>query len=79
MLHFSLTVIEALAPLKASKEGTIDSDPLSLQSREVPSVFIGGDLAGIAQTTVEAVNDGKQAAWHMHRYLQVIAILVLKF
>ena len=22
------------------------------------------------QTTVESVNDGKQAAWHIHKYLQ---------
>ena len=36
-----------------------------------PNVFCGGDLAGYANTTVESVNDGKQAAWHMHRYLQV--------
>jgi len=34
-------------------------------------VFCGGDLAKIASTTVESVNDGKTAAWHMHRYLQV--------
>lgn len=33
-------------------------------------VFCGGDLAGVSETTVEAVNDGKTAAWSMHRYLQ---------
>ena len=27
-------------------------------------------MAGVAQTTVESVNDGKQASWHIHRYLQ---------
>ena len=31
-------------------------------------VFCGGDLAGTAETAVEAVNDGKIAAWSMHRY-----------
>lgn len=35
-------------------------------------VFAGGDLAGVAETTVESVNDGKTAAWHMHKYLQNI-------
>jgi dihydropyrimidine dehydrogenase (NADP+) len=30
----------------------------------------GGDLGGFAQTTVESVNDGKQASWYMHRFLQ---------
>ena len=38
-------------------------------------VFCGGDLAGTAETAVEAVNDGKMAAWTMHSYLQVIALL----
>jgi dihydropyrimidine dehydrogenase (NADP+) len=35
-----------------------------------PGVFCGGDLAGVAETAVEAVNDGKLAAWTIHRYLQ---------
>ena len=34
-------------------------------------VFCGGDLAGTAETAVEAAADGKMAAWSMHRYLQV--------
>lgn len=42
------------------------------QQTELSQVFSGGDLAGIADTTVESVNDGKTAAWHMHCYLQVI-------
>ena len=37
-------------------------------------VFCGGDLAGTAETAVEAVNDGKMAAWTMHSYLQVITL-----
>ena len=27
-------------------------------------------MAGLSQTTVESVNDGKQASWHIHRYMQ---------
>ena len=34
-------------------------------------VFCGGDLAGTAETAVEAAADGKIAAWSMHRHLQV--------
>jgi len=34
-------------------------------------VFCGGDIAGVAETTVESVNDGKIAAWNIHKYLQV--------
>ena len=32
-----------------------------------PDVFVGGDVGGVANTTVESVNDGKQA----EPYLQV--------
>ena len=39
-------------------------------STSLPWVFCGGDLAGVAETAVEAVNDGKIAAWSMHKYLQ---------
>lgn len=39
-------------------------------------VFCGGDIAGIAETTVESVNDGKTAAWNIHKYLQVILELL---
>jgi len=35
-----------------------------------PWVFCGGDLAGTAETAVEAVNDGKVAAWSMHRFIK---------
>lgn len=27
-------------------------------------------MSGVAETTVEAVNDGKVAAWGIHKYLQ---------
>ena len=36
----------------------------------VEGVFAGGDIAGVAQTTVESTNDGKTAAWNIHKYLQ---------
>lgn len=45
-------------------------NPDSMESSE-PGVFIGGDLAGVSETTVESVNDGKTAAWFMHTYIQV--------
>ncbi|KAM7427835.1 hypothetical protein ABFA07_021099 [Porites harrisoni] len=62
-------VIKALAPLKFNKWGLPEVDPDSMSSSE-PGVFCGGDVAGVANTTVESTNDGKQAAWHMHKYLQ---------
>lgn len=33
-------------------------------------IIKGGDLAGVSQTTVESVNDGKQASWNIHRFMQ---------
>ncbi|KAL9951246.1 hypothetical protein ACROYT_G043872 [Oculina patagonica] len=64
-------VIKAMAPLKFNKWGLPEVDPTTMSSSE-PGVFCGGDLAGVANTTVESVNDGKQAAWHMHKYLQAL-------
>lgn len=62
-------VIRAIEPLKLNRWGTPDVDSSTMVSSE-PDVFVGGDIAGVAQTTVESVNDGKQASWFMHRYLQ---------
>ncbi len=36
----------------------------------IPGLFAGGDIIG-ATTTVQAVNDGKTAAWGIHAFLQV--------
>ena len=63
-------VMEAMKPLKFNKWGYPEVDHVTMVTSE-PNVFCGGDLAGYANTTVESVNDGKQAAWHIHRYLQV--------
>uniref|UniRef100_A0A672Q2J4 Dihydropyrimidine dehydrogenase a, tandem duplicate 3 n=1 Tax=Sinocyclocheilus grahami TaxID=75366 RepID=A0A672Q2J4_SINGR len=68
------TVIEAMGPIRLNRWGLPELDPESMQTSE-PWVFAGGDVAGLANTTVEAVNDGKQASWHMHRYLQVLFLL----
>ena len=41
-----------------------------MTSTNTPHVFCGGDVAGTAETAVEAVADGKLAAWSIHKYLQ---------
>ena len=64
------TVRDALSPIKFNTWGLPELDPETMRASE-PDVFCGGDLAGVAQTTVESVNDGKQASWHMHTYIQV--------
>uniref|UniRef100_A0A8C1MWP2 Dihydropyrimidine dehydrogenase [NADP(+)] n=1 Tax=Cyprinus carpio TaxID=7962 RepID=A0A8C1MWP2_CYPCA len=60
---------EALEPVKLNGWGTPEVNSETMQSSE-PWVFAGGDIAGLANTTVESVNDGKQASWHIHKYIQ---------
>uniref|UniRef100_A0A4W2CZW3 Dihydropyrimidine dehydrogenase [NADP(+)] n=1 Tax=Bos indicus x Bos taurus TaxID=30522 RepID=A0A4W2CZW3_BOBOX len=62
-------VKEALSPIKFNRWDLPEVDPETMQTSE-PWVFAGGDVVGIANTTVEAVNDGKQASWYIHRYIQ---------
>ncbi|CAI5454598.1 unnamed protein product [Caenorhabditis angaria] len=62
-------VLQALQPCKLNKWGGIDVNSETQQTSE-PWVFAGGDVAGVAETTVESVNDGKIAAWGIHKYLQ---------
>ena len=64
------SVVKAMEPLKFNKWGLPEVDPSTMCTSE-PWVFCGGDIAGVANTTVESTNDGKQAAWHLHKYLQV--------
>lgn len=61
---------EALSPIKFNRWGLPEVDPETMQTSE-PWVFAGGDVVGMANTTVESVNDGKQASWYIHKYIQV--------
>ena len=63
------SIKKALEPIKMNKWGQPEVDSVTMTTSE-PWVFAGGDIAGVSQTTVESVNDGKQASWHIHRYLQ---------
>ncbi|KAL3284645.1 hypothetical protein HHI36_018799 [Cryptolaemus montrouzieri] len=62
-------IIQALNPLKLTKWKTPEFDPVTLSTSH-PQVWCGGDISGIGGTTVEAVNDGKVAAWQIHCYLE---------
>ncbi|KAM6948993.1 dihydropyrimidine dehydrogenase [NADP(+)] [Aplochiton taeniatus] len=62
-------VQEAMSPVKLGRWGTPELHTETMQTSE-PWVFAGGDIAGLANTTVESVNDGKQASWHIHKYIQ---------
>ncbi|KAK2578695.1 hypothetical protein KPH14_011663 [Odynerus spinipes] len=64
-----LDVKQAMTPIKFNTWGLPIVD-VKTMSTSVPGVFCGGDLAGVAQTTVESVNDGKTAAWYIHKYIQ---------
>jgi dihydropyrimidine dehydrogenase (NADP+) len=62
-------VKEALSPIKFNRWNLPEVDPETMQTSE-PWVFAGGDVVGLANTTVESVNDGKQASWYIHKYIQ---------
>jgi dihydropyrimidine dehydrogenase (NADP+) len=59
----------AAAPLTFKSDGNADIDLDRNASKAAPWLFAGGDLIGNG-TTVEAVNDGKTAAWGIHAHLQ---------
>ncbi|XP_075038434.1 dihydropyrimidine dehydrogenase [NADP(+)] isoform X2 [Mixophyes fleayi] len=63
------TVINAMEPINFNRWGLPDVNTETMQTSE-PGVFAGGDIAGLANTTVESVNDGKQASWYIHKYIQ---------
>lgn len=65
-----MTVKDAMSPIKFNRWGLPEVNEDTMQTSE-DWVFCGGDLAGLANTTVESVNDGKTAAWFLHKYLQV--------
>eukprot|EP01134_Creolimax_fragrantissima_P000723 CFRG0723T1 len=62
-------MIDALSPIKMTSWGTPNVDPETMMTSE-EGVYAGGDVAGVAQTTVESVNDGKIASWNIHQYIQ---------
>jgi dihydropyrimidine dehydrogenase (NADP+) len=63
-------LLEALKPLEMNeRSGLPQIDHQTMMSSTVAGVFCGGDLSGITETTVEAVNDGKTAAWNIHKYI----------
>lgn len=70
------TVKNAMAPIKMNRWNLPEVDENTMMT-SVSGVFCGGDLAGVAQTTVESVNDGKTAAWYIHKYIQVHHQLIL--
>ncbi|XP_046405599.1 dihydropyrimidine dehydrogenase [NADP(+)] isoform X2 [Ischnura elegans] len=62
-------VRDAMRPLKFNRYGLPEVNTKTMETSEA-GVFCGGDLAGVSETTVEATNDGKVAAWSIHKYLQ---------
>ncbi|CAG0887949.1 unnamed protein product [Cyprideis torosa] len=69
-------VIAALEPIKFNSWGLPEVDTLTMGTSE-DWVWVGGDLAGVAETTVEATNDGKTAAWSIHKALSEKAGLIV--
>lgn len=66
----SFVVLNALKPLTLTSRNLPVVDLKTMETSH-PLVWAGGDVAGIAETTVESVNDGKIAAWYIHCALEV--------
>lgn len=62
-------VISAMEPLEFNRWGLPEVDDATGQTSEA-DIFGGGDIVGIAKTTVESTNDGKIASWGLHKHLQ---------
>ena len=75
---YGVAVVKALYPLSLNDNGLPRVDPATMQT-DIPWLFCGGDLAGVAQTTVESVNDGKTASWTIHKYIQVSQSIKIYF
>ncbi|KAG5445036.1 Dihydropyrimidine dehydrogenase [NADP(+)] [Clonorchis sinensis] len=63
------SIIQALGPMKLGYNNLPEVD-LTAMRTSAPDVWCGGDLTGHSHTSVEAVNDGKLAAWNMHVSIQ---------
>ncbi|THD22438.1 Suppressor-of-rudimentary dihydropyrimidine dehydrogenase mutant [Fasciola hepatica] len=63
------STVRALGPLQLNENNLPVVNFHTMLTSE-PDVWCGGDLTGLSHTTVEAANDGKIAAWYIHRKLQ---------
>lgn len=63
-------LVEALKPLELDQDSKLPKINPQTMETSIKGVFCGGDLSGITETTVEAVNDGKTAAWSIHTHLK---------
>lgn len=63
-------LLEALKPIELNPSTGLPIVDGQTMMTNISGVFCGGDLSGITETTVEAVNDGKTAAWNIHTYLK---------
>lgn len=64
-------LMRAMTPM-TFKHDTALIDAATGASAAAPWLFAGGDLVG-SGNVVEAANDGKTAAWHMHKLMQETA------
>lgn len=62
-------LLAALRPIELDDRTGVPRVDHQTMMSSLPGVFCGGDLSGITETTVEAVNDGKTAAWNIHKFI----------
>lgn len=72
-------LIEALSPVKLDGDSNLPLINSQTMETSIKGVFCGGDLSGITETTVEAVNDGKTAAWAIHNHIKQTLVSANRF
>lgn len=55
--------------LKTARKGTLEVDPVTLQT-SIPGVFAGGDVVSGAATVISAMGQAKKAAANINKYLR---------
>jgi len=65
----NLRFLSALGDVKTTRQGTIEVDPLTLET-SLPGVFAGGDVVTGPQTYIDAMAAGRKAAISIDRYLR---------
>lgn len=55
--------------LKTTRKGTLEVDPVTLQT-SIPGVFAGGDVVSGAATVISAMGQAKKAAANINKYLR---------
>ncbi|MDO8491747.1 MAG: FAD-dependent oxidoreductase [Dehalococcoidia bacterium] len=64
-----LDFVKAIGGLKLTERGTIEVDPVTMETSR-PGIFAGGDAVSGAATAIEAIAAGQRAASHIRKFIE---------